>query len=200
MQEQPGDYFTVVQVAQNGIAILGGIIGEGAFSPFITSVLGHWMDGSHASTLGFWISFLLITSLFILFSDILPKRLGMAEPERVAMRVYRPMLLVITLLRPLVWFYGKISDLVFKLLGLPMLRDERITSEDILAMTEAGTQAGILAQNEQRVIANLFDLDNRPSRGAGRAARGRSSHPARETGGAHRARAGAGPRQAGRAP
>ncbi|PAT38376.1 hemolysin family protein [Vandammella animalimorsus] len=161
MQEQPGDYFTVVQVAQNGIAILGGIIGEGAFSPFITSVLGHWMDGKHASTLGFWISFLLITSLFILFSDILPKRLGMAEPERVAMRVYRPMLLVITLLRPLVWFYGKISDLVFKLLGLPMLRDERITSEDILAMTEAGTQAGVLAQNEQRVIANLFDLDNR---------------------------------------
>ena len=27
MQEQPGDYFTVVQVGQNGIAILGGIVG-----------------------------------------------------------------------------------------------------------------------------------------------------------------------------
>lgn len=33
MQEQPGDYFTVVQVGQNAVAILGGIVGEGALSP-----------------------------------------------------------------------------------------------------------------------------------------------------------------------
>ena len=33
IQEQPGDYFTVVQIGQNAVAILGGIVGEGALSP-----------------------------------------------------------------------------------------------------------------------------------------------------------------------
>ena len=43
VQAQPGDYFTVVQIAQNAVAILGGIVGEGAFSPALTSWLAAWL-------------------------------------------------------------------------------------------------------------------------------------------------------------
>lgn len=161
LQEQPGDYFTVVQIGQNAIAILGGIVGEGAFSPFFTSILSHAMSAAAAQTMGFLLSFLLVISLFILFADLFPKRLGMADPEKLAMTVNAPMRLLTTLLSPLVWVYSRMTDGLFKLTGLPMLRDDKVTSEDVLAMTEAVTQAGILAQNEQRVIANVFDLDNR---------------------------------------
>ena len=38
VQEQPGEYFTVVQVGQNAVAILGGIVGEGAFSPALSGL------------------------------------------------------------------------------------------------------------------------------------------------------------------
>ena len=41
-------------------------------------------------------------------------------------------------------------------------RDDRITSDDILAMMEAGTRAGVLAAREQQVIENVFELDSRP--------------------------------------
>ena len=161
LQEQPGDYFTVVQSAQNAVAILGGIVGEGAFSPFFTQLLGYWFSEPVAQSAGFVLSFLMVISLFILFADLFPKRLGMAEPEKLAMAVHGGMRLFTILLRPLVWVYSRLTDTLFKLTGLPMLRDDRVTSEDVLAMTEAVTQAGILAQNEQRVIANVFDLDNR---------------------------------------
>ena len=160
-QEQPGDYFTVVQIGQNAVAILGGIVGEGALSPSLTAFFAWWLPVSMADTAGFLSSFLLITSLFILFSDLLPKRLGMAEPERLALRLHAPMLLCMALLRPLVWFYSRCADALFRLLGLSSLRDERITSDDILAMMEAGTQAGVLAANEQQVITNVFELDTR---------------------------------------
>lgn len=161
MQEQPGDYFTVVQIAQNAISIMGGIVGESAFSPYITSALSLWLSEGSAQTLGFVVSFLTVTSLFIVFSDIVPKRMGMTDPELQAMRVYRLMQFFTTVLKPLVWLYSKTSDGIFRLLGMNTIRDDRITSDDILAMAEASTQAGGLAQSEQRVIANLFDLDNR---------------------------------------
>ena len=48
MQEQPGDYFTVVQVGQNAVAILGGIVGEGALSPHFTTLFGLWLSESAA--------------------------------------------------------------------------------------------------------------------------------------------------------
>ncbi|MDR6212552.1 hemolysin family protein [Paracidovorax wautersii] len=161
IQEQPGDYFTVVQVGQNAVAILGGIVGEGALSPHFTELFGLWVSESKAQTFGFLASFLIITSLFILFADLFPKRLGMADPERLAMRTARPMKLLMTLLAPLVWFYSRGADVVFRVLGLPSLRDDRITSDDILAMMEAGARAGVLAAREQQVIANVFELDTR---------------------------------------
>lgn len=161
MQEQPGDYFTVVQVGQNGIAILGGIVGEGALSSTLTSLLILWLPESTAQSLASVCSFLIITSLFILFSDLLPRRLSMVKPEYWAVRVLGPMQLCMTVFRPIVWFYARTTDALFKILGLPDKRDERITSDDILAMTEAGARAGVLARREQQAIANIFELDSR---------------------------------------
>jgi len=161
IQEQPGDYFTVVQVGQNAVAILGGIVGEGALSPHFTSLFGLWLTEANAQTAGFLASFLVITSLFILFADLFPKRLGMANPELLALRVAQPMKLLMTLLRPLVWFYSRGADVLFRVLGLSSLRDDRVTSDDILAMMEAGARAGVLAAREQQVIENVFELDTR---------------------------------------
>ncbi|MBW8462321.1 CNNM domain-containing protein, partial [Acidovorax sp.] len=118
MQEQPGDYFTVVQVGQNAVAILGGIVGEGALSPHFTALLRLWLSESTAEKAGFLVSFLVITSLFILFADLFPKRLGMAEPERLVVRLAQPMAWCTTLLRPLVWFYSRGADALFRVLGL----------------------------------------------------------------------------------
>ncbi|MBS0467649.1 MAG: HlyC/CorC family transporter [Proteobacteria bacterium] len=161
VQDQPGEYFTVVQIGLNAVAILGGIIGEGAFSPYFVAWLELWLPQATSQTLGFVASFLAVTSLFILFADLLPKRLGMAHPEAVALRVVRPMQGCMALFKPIVWFYSRCADALLRLTGLPSQRDERITPEDILAMTEAGTRAGVLAAPEQQVIANVFELDSR---------------------------------------
>src|SRR5688572_18616654 len=41
IQEKPGNYFTVVQIGQNMVAILGGIVGEGALTPYFVSALAY---------------------------------------------------------------------------------------------------------------------------------------------------------------
>lgn len=161
MQEQPGDYFTVVQVGLNAVAILGGIVGEEALSPHFFVLFGMWLEPAQAQTVAFIASFFIITSLFILFADLFPKRLAMTDPERLALGVSRAMGWCITALRPLVWLYSRMADALFHLLGLPTRRDDRITSDDVLAMMEAGARAGVLPEREQQVIANVFELDTR---------------------------------------
>lgn len=161
VQEQPGEYFTVVQVGQNAVAILGGIVGEGAFSPALTEFFSIWFSPSLSTTLGFLLSFFIVTSAFILLADLLPRRISMNEPERYVVRVLAPMRWFVVIFKPVIWFYNLATDTLFRLLGLPATRDERITSDDILAMTEAGTKAGVLAAREQQVIANVFELDSR---------------------------------------
>ena len=162
IQDQPGHYFTVVQIGQNAVAILGGIVGEGAMSPLFSELWRWWsLDEAQARTAGFLLSFVVTTSLFILFADLFPKRLGMTQPEALAVRVVKPMQACMSLFKPLVWVYSRTADGLFKLFDLPSQRDDRITSEDILAMTEAGALSGALAAREQQVIANVFELDTR---------------------------------------
>jgi CBS domain containing-hemolysin-like protein len=161
IQEQPGNYFTVVQIGLNAVAILGGIVGEGALTPHFLSLFTLWLSPEPAHTAAFLASFVVVISLFILLADLVPKRLSMTQPEQLAVLVVKPMQFFMTFLRPLVWVYNRCATALFRLLGLPAKRDDRVTSEDILAMTEAGAQSGALARREQQVIANVFELDTR---------------------------------------
>lgn len=161
IQENPGHYFTVVQIGVNAVAVLGGIVGEGVLSPYVSALLERWLAADTAATAGFLVSFLLVTSLFILFADLIPKRVSMAVPEALAVRVAGPMLFLSALFRPLVWLYARLTDRLMQLLRLPRAREEKVTSDDILALTEAGAQSGALARREQQVIENVFELDSR---------------------------------------
>ncbi len=161
IQERPGNYFTVVQIGQNMLAILGGIVGEGALTPFFVSLLRYVASPQTAETLGFIASFAVITSLFVLFSDLFPKRLAMTNPEALVLRVVTPMRWWMALLGPAVWVFDSLANLLFRLFRLPNERDDRVTSADILAMAEAGAQAGLLDLQEQQVIENIFELDTR---------------------------------------
>ena len=51
-------------------------------------------QGKMLDNIGFIMSFLLVTLLFILFADLIPKRIGMINPERVALAVIEPVLLL----------------------------------------------------------------------------------------------------------
>ncbi len=161
IQEQPGHYFTVVQIGLNAVAILGGVVGEGAFSPGFAQLFSLWLSPETAQRCAFVASFVIVISLFLVFADLFPKRLGMSDPERLAVRMVGPMQVLITAFKPLVWLFTRSTDALFGLLGMPLQREDKITSADILAMTEAGARAGVLAVREQQVIANVFELDTR---------------------------------------
>jgi CBS domain containing-hemolysin-like protein len=162
VQDEPGDFFTAIQIGVNTVAILGGVVGEGAFAPLLQPLLATLpLSETQASTAASVVSFVIVTSLFILLADLFPKRLGMSAPEQAALHVVGPMHLFQRLVRPVVWLFKGMSEGLFRLLGLPDRRDEGVTSEDILAMAAAGAEAGVLAAQEHRVIENVIELDTR---------------------------------------
>lgn len=161
LQEHPGPFFSALQVAVNAVALLGGIVGDAAFSPFFDWCLSFVLKPDQFPNLGFILSFILSTSLFVIFADLLPKRLALIKPEPVAMFVVRPMRLFIRCLRPIVFLLSKLSDSVLRACGFPTQRQDSITPEDILASVGAGAKAGIIAPQEEAVIQNVFELESR---------------------------------------
>ncbi|WP_317201351.1 hemolysin family protein [Janthinobacterium sp.] len=162
LQAQPGHFFTVVQIGLNAVAILGGILGEAAFPPYIAQFIREFYDGGPGvETASFLLSFLFVTSLFILIADLIPKRLAMIAPERVALVIIQPMLFCIRVFKPAVLFFNGLANLFFRLCKVSTVRNDDITSADIVAMIDAGAQAGVLHKREHHLIENVFELETR---------------------------------------
>lgn len=161
LQEHPGNFFTVVQIGLNAVAILGGILGESAFTPYFSSLLALISTEPWVQPAAFTLSVFFVTSLFILFADLMPKRLAMIAPEQIALRIVSPMLLLILVLRPFVWLFNGLANLFFSLFKVPTMRKDDITPDDIMAMMDAGAQAGVLQEHEHQLLENVFDMESR---------------------------------------
>ena len=161
MQETPGMFFTVVQIGLNAVAILGGIVGDAAFSPAFNSLFIRFVSPELADQLSFICSFTIVTSMFILFADLTPKRVGMIAPEAIALRIINPMRFCLLVFRPLVWLFNGLANVFFRIFNLPMVRKDDITSDDIYAVVEAGALAGVLRKQEHELIENVFELESR---------------------------------------
>lgn len=161
LQQKPGAFFAMIQIALNAIAILGGIIGEQTLTPYIKSAVSLLYTGPLLGQISFILSFLALTSLFILFADLLPKRLAMIMPEAVAMRMVTPMLWVTYLLTPVVFLFNGVTNVLLRLFNVPIERQETVTTEDIVAMMEAGAEDGSLQKQEYQLIGNVFELETR---------------------------------------
>ncbi|ALO41181.1 hemolysin family protein [Pseudoalteromonas phenolica] len=160
LQEQPGRFFAMIQIALNAIAILGGIIGEQALAPYTSELVTVFYSGPSLEQISFLLSFFIITSLFILFADLLPKRIAMTMPEAVAIRVVNLMNMVTLGLTPFVLMFNGLSNLVLRIFKFPTEREEIVTTEDIVAVMEAGAQDGTLQQQEYHLIGSVFELDS----------------------------------------
>ncbi|KFZ36102.1 membrane protein [Shewanella mangrovi] len=160
LQAMPGSFFTAVQIGLNAVAIMGGIVGESAFTPYFKNLLDAIVPAAWLHQVSFTLSFVMVTSLFILLADLMPKRVAMVMPERIAVNLVGPMLVCIKLLRPFVWAFNSLASGVMKLLHVPMVRNDEITSDDIYAIMDAGAEAGVLDKEEQQMIENVFEMQS----------------------------------------
>ena len=161
LQENSAEFFATSQIGLNAVAILGGIVGESALRPYFIDFISPFYQGKMLDNIGFIMSFLLVTLLFILFADLIPKRIGMINPERVALAVIEPVLLSIKLFKPLAWIINGLANLIFRIFKINMVREENITFDDVSAVVDAGAQAGVLLKQEHHFIENVFELEER---------------------------------------
>ncbi len=161
LQNDPGAFFAMIQIALNAIAILGGIIGEQALTPYIQEALSLVYRGKLLGEISFLLSFFTVTAAFILFADLFPKRVAIIIPEIVAMKIVSIMRMITLALSPIVMLFNGLTNLMLKLLNLPTEREEVVTTDDILAMMEAGAKHGSLQEQEYQLIGNVFELESR---------------------------------------
>lgn len=158
----PNEFITVIQISLNIIAIVAGIFGDQSFAPVVETFLKNMLVSEKiANILGSVLSVLGITSVFIIFSELIPKRIAFSHPETIACIIINPLLGVLKIFKPFVWFLSKSADLILKFFKISTIRDEKMTFEDVSAMLNQGAKTGLLEEKEHTLIENVLSLTDR---------------------------------------
>lgn len=160
--EDPNRFLSTVQIGITTIGILNGVVAESA----LAAPMALWLEGIGVNhhTSGWLASTLIvviITYCSIVLGELVPKRIGQSNPEPIARIVARPMLTLASIARPLVRLLSGSTQLLLRLVGIRHAGAPVVTEEEIHALLEEGSDAGIIEENERQMVRNVFRLDDR---------------------------------------
>ncbi len=160
--QEPTRFLSTVQIGLTVIGVLNGIIGESAFAPPLSQKLRSLGMEPETSHIGATIAVVLtITYLTIVIGELVPKRLGQYNPEGIACIFSIPMQTLATITRPFVRLLSASTDAILRILGKHGQKAPSVTEEEIHALLEEGSEAGIIEQQEHEMVRNVFRLDER---------------------------------------
>jgi putative hemolysin len=157
---------------------LGGIVvrllGE-AQDLLATMVLGNTFASAAMLATALWmalkglwplaLTIAILLALILIGCEVLPKTLAVRKPERWALRVARPLLLLQTLTLPLRHIAQKINSAILKALIPQTVQPQAtLTDADYQELLELAYQQGALAQSEKEIILQIISLDRRTAK------------------------------------
>lgn len=165
LQESPSRFLSTVQVGITSIGILAGAVGQDTLVEPLTAWLAQFpliAPFEHG-----WALAIIVTALTyfsVVIGELVPKRLALLAPERIAGVVARPMNMLSRITSPLVSLLSFSADSVLRLVGARSSREPPVTNEEIKVLMEQGAEAGIFHSSERELVANVLHLDDQTVR------------------------------------
>jgi putative hemolysin len=162
LTENPSRFLSAVQVGITLIGILSGAYGGSTFSPRLGEVLDSFpFINPRGTEIAFILVVIAITALSVIVGELVPKRIALLSPERIAAKVALPLEILVIAARPLVWILENATALLLKLLRIPEKRSDNVTEEEVKLAIAEGTEAGVIDEVEEEMIHGVLALADR---------------------------------------
>ena len=163
--DDPTGFLSTVQVGITLVGILAGAYGGATLGGHLATLLTSFgLAPRLADTVAFTGIVVLVTYLSLIIGELVPKRLALTDPERIACRVAAPLTLVAKLGGPVVWLLRVSTNAVLRLLGIAERREVTVTADEIRSMLAEGARAGVMQPVEHEMIEGVMQIADRSVR------------------------------------
>ncbi len=161
LANNPDTFLSTVQIGITLIGILTGIFSGETLTRRVSDFFsGIPLLAQYAKGLGTAVIVVLITYFSLVLGELLPKRIGLSSPERIAKLVAGPMGIISKVTYPFIWLLSSSTTLLSKLFNIRK-NDSQVTEEEIKAIISEGTEQGTIEEAEQEIIERVFHLGDR---------------------------------------
>ena len=160
--EDPTRVLSTIQIGITSIGVLNGIVGEAALAePLAVMLISAGVSDQYSSFVSTALVVVLITYFSIVVGELVPKRIAQSNPETLARLVARPINWLALATKPFVLLLSVSTRGLLRVLGVRETSSSVVTEEEIHAMLQEGTSAGVIESQEHTMVRNVFRLDDR---------------------------------------
>jgi putative hemolysin len=162
LSSNPDRFLSTTQIGITLIGILTGAFGERALTARLSARLDVIQSvAPYSETLAFVSVVVAITYVTLIFGELVPKRLALHNPERIAAKMATPMHFISRVGGPVVRLLGGSTRLALRVLRLKPTQEPPVTEEEIKVLMEQGAEAGVFQEAEHDIVKSIFKLGDR---------------------------------------
>jgi putative hemolysin len=158
----PSVFLSTVQVGLTFGAIIAATFGGGPMAaelkPYLEASGWPWLQENAEVISRMGVSFF-VGSLTIICAEIVPKRLGLSNPEGLAVLLARPMQFISLLVSPLGSSLSFCANIILRLFGIKRSPEDTMSEDELRMMVDQGMASGVLHAAEHRMVHGALSLD-----------------------------------------
>ncbi|WP_042143800.1 hemolysin family protein [Paucisalibacillus sp. EB02] len=157
LAEEPNQLLSTIQIGITLIGVVTGAFGGAAIAsqlaPHIAKIEAL---APFSSQISMFIVIAITTYLSLIIGELVPKRIGMNNPEKTALTVAKPMYYFSKIGKPLISLLSKSTELVLKIFGIKQNNEPNVTEEEITQLIEQGVYSGVVEEIEHEMVEQIF--------------------------------------------
>ena len=155
----PSKFLATIQIGVTLAGFLSSAFAAESFAddlaPLLTPLLG-----SSAKNIAIILVTILLSFFTLIFGELVPKRIGMKNHEKIAFATVGIIRAISIILAPFVKILTFTTNAVSKLFGVTESDEEIVTEEEIRMMVDAGEEKGAIEEEEKEMINNVFEFND----------------------------------------
>jgi putative hemolysin len=165
LAEDPTRFLSTVQVGITLVSVLSGVFGEAALSDDVRGWLEQFEPiKEYARVTASVVTVMGITYLSLVIGELVPKRIALSNPERIAKLVSRPMTWLSKVGAPIVWVLSLSTDIAIRPFGRPPEDTDAVTEDEVRGIIEQAAKEGVLGRTEHELVERVLRLGDRQVR------------------------------------
>jgi putative hemolysin len=163
--ENPTDFLSTVQVGITFITLISGAFSGATFAEHFGAWLDQWpLIAPYGEPAAFAIVMICITYVMLIIGELVPKRIALNDPERVASALAPLMRGIARVAAPAVWVLRSSTEAVLSVLRLKRDRTLTVTEDEVRMLVAEGTRSGVFVPKEREMIEGVLRLADRTAR------------------------------------
>ena len=162
LMNSPNQFLSTIQIGITLIGIFAGAFGGATIALNLGDYLNQFeLIRPYSDIISVFIVVLFITYLSLIIGELVPKRIAIDNPERIAVKIAKSMKILSNLTKPFVYFLSFSMEIVLKIVQVKKPEEKGVAEDEIKLLIEEGRITGEIEKTEEDIIKRVFDLDNR---------------------------------------